>query len=72
MLLFRSEEHINRWCRAWRFERGGSMSTDTCWQLADAWYGPGQRSPEWKRRTLEETETLLASLGLSGPFWSLR
>jgi hypothetical protein len=28
--------------------------------------------PGWRRLTLEETEALLAGLGLTGPFWNLR
>jgi hypothetical protein len=28
--------------------------------------------PDWLRFTLEETESLMASLGLTGPFWNLR
>ncbi len=71
MLLFRSEEHIERWCRAWRMVRGGTMTPDTCWQLAHAWYGPDRRRPEWRRRTQAEAQELFRSLGLTGPFWSL-
>ena len=26
--------------------------------------------PNWRRATLEETEALLANLGLTGPFWN--
>ena len=72
MLLFGSEEHVDRWCRDWGLPRGGTLTVDQGWRLARAWYGPDRRDPAWRRPTVEEAETLLASLGLVGPFWSLR
>jgi hypothetical protein len=71
MLLFRSEEHIGRWMRQWGQPRGGVLTIQQGWDLARAWYG-GRMKPEWRRATLEEAETLLASLGLTGDFWGLR
>jgi hypothetical protein len=72
MLFFRSEEHVTRWCQAWRFERGGILSLETGWKLAQAWYGPDRREPNWRRRTVEEAEELFGQLGLTSPFWALR
>ena len=72
MLLFRSEEHVDRWCRSWGLARGAILSPDQTWRLAGAWYGPDRRDPEWRRRTLDETEALFAELGLTSDFWSLR
>ena len=72
MLLFRSEEHVDRWCTSWRFARGAMMSLETAWELARAWYGPDRRQPEWRRRTLDEVEALFAQLGLTSSFWNLR
>ena len=72
MLLFRSEEHIDRWCASWKLERGAVLSLDTGWRLAQAWYGPDRREPAWRRKTLDETAALFAELGLTGPFWNLR
>ena len=39
--------------------------------IARGWYG-GKLARDWRRHTLEETEALLAEIGLTGPFWSLR
>jgi hypothetical protein len=72
MLLFRSEEHIDRWCRAWRFGRGAILSLEQVWGLAQAYYGPDRREPDWRRKTLDETEAVFAALGLTSPFWNLR
>ena len=72
MLYFRSEEHIDRWCAQWRLGRGAVLPMDLGWRLASAWYSHDRRDPQWRRRTLDETEALFAELGLTADFWSLR
>jgi hypothetical protein len=72
MLLFRSEEHIERWRRNWRLERGAILTLEQVWGLAQAYYGPDRREPAWRRKTLDETEAVFAELGLTSAFWSLR
>jgi hypothetical protein len=72
MLLFRSEEHVDRWCVSWSLPRGATLTTNQTWKLAHAWYSPDRRDASWRRRTVDETEALLASLGLQGKFWNLR
>ena len=71
MLLFWSEEHVEKWCGDWNLPRGEVLSLDLCWRLAKAWYGPDRRAPEWRRRTVDETEALFTELGLTSPFWRL-
>jgi hypothetical protein len=71
MLLFRGEEHIARWCTQWTQPKGATLTLDQAWRLALAWYAR-KMDPEWRRATVEEAENLLADLGLSGAFWSLR
>ena len=71
MLLFRSEEHVDRWCQAWGQPRGATLTPEQAWQLARAWYGPDRRDPAWRRRTAAEAESLFESLGLTGAFWKL-
>jgi len=72
MLLFRSEEHIDRWCAAWRLPRGAILTLGAGWRLAQAWLGPDRRDPAWRRRTVEEAEALFTKLELTSSFWSLR
>ena len=72
MLLFRSEEHVERWCESWRLPRGALLTPLQSWRLAHAWDSPDRRDPAWRRRTVDETEALLASLGLTEPYWNLR
>lgn len=71
MLLFRGEEHIDRWCQAHGLARGATLTPEQGWRLASGWY-KDKLKPEWKRHTLEETEALLAEVGLAGAFWNLR
>ena len=71
MLLFRGEEHIDRWCRARDLPRGATMTPEQCRQLAQGWY-QDKVKPDWRRHTLEETEALLADVGLTDAFWNLR
>lgn len=71
MLLFRSEEHVDRWCRDWRFERGAVLTLGTCRRLADAWYAADRRDPAWRRYTLAEAQAIFIRLGLTAPFWNL-
>lgn len=72
MLLFRSEEDVDRWCTTWRLPRGAVLTLEEGWSLARTWYGEDRRDPAWRRRTLEETEALFSRLGLTSEFWSLR
>ncbi|HEX6099280.1 MAG TPA: hypothetical protein VF432_23400 [Thermoanaerobaculia bacterium] len=72
MLLFRSEEHIDRWCTTWRLPKGALLTLEEGWRLARVWYGEDRRDPAWRRRTLEETEAVFAELGLTSGFWNLR
>jgi hypothetical protein len=72
MLLFRSEEHIDRWCGQWNRPRGGVMTLEQQWGLSFAWFEENRGAASWRRRTLDEAEALFARLGLVGEFWKLR
>jgi hypothetical protein len=71
MLAFRSEEHVDRWCRISGVSRGASFSLQQAWQLGRAWYAD-KLSPDWRRATPEEAEAAFAGIGLTGDFWRLR
>ena len=70
MLLFRSEEHLERWLRLRRVTRGGTMSIEQQWELAIAWYG-SRLDRDWRRKTPKEAQAVFTGLGLTGDFWSL-
>ena len=71
MLAFRSEEHVERWCRSLGLSPGAFLTPAQQWRLADAWYAD-RLAPDWRRRTPDEAEALFAELGLEGAFWRLR
>ena len=70
MLLFRSEEDIERWSQVRGTPRGQVLSVEQQWRLARAWYAE-RLLPGSRRRTVEEAEAVFAAIGLTGPFWSL-
>lgn len=71
MLLFRDEEHVDRWCATREMRRGALLETDQAWRLAKGWYESKLR-PDWRRHTLTEAEALFQSIGLTSDFWNLR
>jgi hypothetical protein len=46
------------------------MSVQQLWALARAWYGD-RLDPEWRPRTRDDSQRLLADVGLGGEFWQL-
>ncbi len=71
MLLFWSEEHVQKWRADWNLHEGEKLGLETCCRLAFEWYSPDRRQPDWRRRTVDEAEALFARLGLTSPFWKL-
>ena len=71
MLVFRSEEHVNRWRELQCLTTGEVFTTVQLWRLAKAWY-TDRLDPNWRRRTPEEAEQVFSEIGLSGDFWRLR
>ena len=70
MLLFRSEEHVTRWYDAKGMRPGATMTVQQQWDLVQPWYA-GRDSPDWQPRTPQESQAILASVGLVGDFWRL-
>jgi hypothetical protein len=70
MSLFRSEEHLERWLAREGRMRGASVPLEQVWHLAKAWY-VDPRDPSWRPRTRDESQAVLASVGLTGAFWEL-
>lgn len=68
MLLFRSEEHVDRWCAARHLERRALVALDQLWQLAVAWYS-SRLTPEARRPVGDEIRAIFDGLGLTDPFW---
>lgn len=71
MLLFRSEGHVETWCRQRGVPPGATLSVQQLWALARTWYAD-LLDPAWRRRTAEGGEAAFAGVGLTGEFWRLR
>ena len=69
MLLFRSEEHVQRWYND-RLQGGATLTLEQQWRLARIWYAD-RASPVWRRRTPQEAQDVFAQIGLAGDFWRL-
>ena len=70
MSLFRSEEHVDRWLQQAGRRRGATVSLETIWKLAKAWY-VDPRAANWRPRTRDESQQVLHSVGLVDEFWTL-
>jgi hypothetical protein len=70
MLLFRSEQHVDRWCKQWNRPRGGTLTLSQGWRLAKEWYAD-RLSPQWRPKTVAEAEAAFKRIGLTGEFWKL-
>jgi hypothetical protein len=68
MNLFRSEEHIVRWLGG--RTPGATIPAQLLCDLAFAWWGTRLR-PDWRPRSRDENQAILARLGLVGEFWQL-
>ena len=49
---------------------GETVELRTLAALARDWYGD-RLDPDWRPRTLEQSQAILARHGLTGPFWAL-
>ena len=70
MLLFRSEQHVDNWCRQWGHPRGGMLSLQQGWKLAQLWYG-NRLDPNWRSLRASEAQAVFGDVGLVGEFWKL-
>jgi len=68
MLLFRSEEHVERWCRTRGLPKRPLVSLDQLWELSVAWYS-NRLTPEARRPMGTEIREIFDRLGLTDPFW---
>lgn len=69
MLLFRSEEIIERWCTDERVARGEVLTIAQVWKLARLWYAD-RISPDNHGRTAQQAVDIFREAGLTSSFWS--
>ena len=68
MLLFRSEENVNRWCSERSIPRRPLVSLEQLWQLSLEWYA-NRLTIESRRPDADEMVEIFAGVGLDDPFW---
>jgi hypothetical protein len=68
MLLFRSEETVTRWCEARALPVRPTINLEQLWHLSVTWYG-NRLTVDSRRPAPDEMVTILAGIGLVGPFW---
>jgi len=70
MLLFRSEEHVDRWCATRHLPKRPLVTLEQLWELAVAWYS-NRLTPEARRPVGDEIHEIFDRLGLTDPFWRI-
>lgn len=70
MLLFDSEEEINRWCERHDIDKGDVQPIQKIFEFAKVWYG-NHLSPEWVKWTTEEAKEIFERFDLSHPVWDI-
>lgn len=68
MLLFRSEESVQGWCKANGIPARPLITLEQLWALATTWYA-NRLTVDSRRPGPEEMVGIFARLGLEGPFW---
>ena len=68
MLLFQSEEWVDKWCKRHNLERGEMLSLGQVWGLSKLWYG-NRMSLEYHGRSMEQVAEIFKQAGLTAKFW---
>lgn len=68
MLLFQSEEWVEKWCKRHNLERGEMLSLGQVWELSKLWYG-NRMSLEYHGRSMEQVAEIFKQAGLTANFW---
>jgi len=58
------------WTRANGHAVGAIVQLRQVWDLAKAWYAD-PRARNWRPRSRDQSQSVITSVGLTGPFWEL-
>ncbi len=70
MLLFQSEEWVEKWCKRNNLDVGEMLSIQQVWELSKLWYG-NRMSLEYHGRSMEQVAEIFKQAGLTAKFWYL-
>ena len=68
MLLFRSEDTVDKWCAKNSIPKRPLISMDQLWHLAITWY-ENRITAESRRPAPDEMVKIFSTIGLDDPFW---
>jgi len=68
MLLFRSEEWIDKWCKRNNLKRGEILTIDQVWELSKLWYH-NRLSLEYHGWNAEQVVEIFKQVNLTSKFW---
>jgi len=68
MLLFRSEEWIDKWCKRNNLERGEVLTIQQVWNLSKLWYRD-RLTLDYHGRSIEQAQEIFKQAGLMSAFW---
>jgi len=68
MLLFQSEEWIDKWCERNSLERGEVLTINQVWELSKLWY-QDRLSVDYHGRNTEQIAEVFKQAGLRSAFW---
>jgi len=68
MLLFQSEEWIDKWCKRNNLDRGEVLTLQQVWELSKLWYRD-RLSRDYHGRSIEQAEEIFKQAGLMSAFW---
>ena len=71
MLLFQSEEWIDKWCKRNNLARGEVLTLQQVWELSKLWYGD-RMSIEYHGRNTEQVAEIFKQAGLTSKFWYIQ
>jgi hypothetical protein len=70
MVYLRSEEHLSRWLQNNGWEPGATLTASKMNEVSREWWGT-RLDADWHPRASEDSQAILAGLGLTGEFWQL-
>lgn len=70
MLVFDSEEEIDRWTKRHNIPKGDIQPIANVWAFSKKWYG-NHLNPDWKKWTMEEAKAIFQEFNLTNETWQL-
>ena len=71
MLLFRSEEWIDKWCQHNHLERGEVLTIQQVWEFSKPWY-ENRLALDYHGRSPERVTEIFEQAGLRSEFWHVK